>query len=56
MDRQNRQIAAEQILDNLHFYLEELLRIQDHPLLGKDEITTILFLTNLPRVEEDDGT
>lgn len=31
-------------------------RVQEHPLLGKDEITTILLLTNLPEAEGHDGT
>lgn len=51
-------IAAQQMLKNLHLYLSELLRTQEHPLLGKDEITTILLLTDLPDEKGDhaDGT
>lgn len=56
MTEAKREIAAAQILDNLHLYFEELLRTQEHPLLGKDEITTVLLLTNLPEAEDHDGT
>lgn len=57
MNQMKRAIAAERMLDNLHLYFEELLRTQEHPLIGKDEITTILLLTELPEPEEaNDGT
>lgn len=44
----NRAIAAEQILTNLNRWLKAFLQKQDPPLLGADELTMLVALTELP--------